>query len=889
MIAAIVTRNIATVTITQPPATLVVLAPNTTAIGTRFQNSLEVRLVTTIVSSLAFILAGVTYWMLLKHSALLSSQCAIPIKYLEENIARVLNFAWPKASEDRKNRRHLPLTLLAENRQLELRLYAKVGALSHTAESPCLDDYPVEEWDISFDERGRCWHTFKHGARELLGYSEVPTERAIDFHPRSLLLPTASPVLKSIIQASVWEWVGVWLVSFVTINTLFFNGFTTEDNTPDMWLRLALVLIYGVAVVIHAYHMCAKIYQILTYVVFQATWTIIMSNFIFGIEGQDPLYFDQILLHIPQVLRNRSNPYSVFHTFQGILMGEITVKRMYRNIFLESHPRVIAVPIHRIGSHTSGTEFLWPKKESPDRTDPKIPTVKSGALFFREFDSVKSAFTNQIKPLMDSEIKTFEKAAELGLERIMANIVILLGICLATGLASLTNVPSIDATSAQIGSYALLLSVSSGLLALISSASHINTAARSARTLLNLQEHVLSMSWEEHLSGKTDWKQQEVPKFGLHKSQTEQLRGYGVTMKRLLQILTPKQCLQSIIFGFTLPFLPTGEIVSELSMTSKPGITISFNDRAISTKQQSGNFENPNGDSNSSPTATIPVTAASTTPWPTVTVDTLLSILEEDRLNLTGADDVIAWMKNGGDCDTIGPKFRAAQISGADKFSTWFESLDSHQLLVQGYPTQDVEEVQLREAAPALSCLSAFMSLTKLDVHQNVIALVFFCEQQRRSHDTLAGPAAMIRNLTVQLLQAYFTNFTFREQDIDTQRLQAGDINAFCSLFGFLVKQVAPQKTIFCVIDGVGEYETNEHKDDLRMVLDCILDLTRVEDVPPTLKVLVTCHTGTVEVHNSFNGDAASSLSLEELAPNEPGMHGHVNMWRAFSQAIPEI
>ncbi len=61
----------------------------------------------------------------------------------------------------------------------------------------------------------------------------------------------------------------------------------------------------------------------------------------------------------------------------------------------------------------------------------------------------------------------------------------------------------------------------------------------------------------------------------------------------------------------------------------------------------------------------------------------------------------------------------------------------------------------------------------------------------------------------------------------------------------------------------MGEYENERDSDGLWTVLDCLLGLVRGEDVPPAAKVLVTCHTGTVDIHNVFKNDTASFLSLE--------------------------
>ncbi|KAJ8114455.1 hypothetical protein ONZ43_g4899 [Nemania bipapillata] len=243
---------------------------------------------------------------------------------------------------------------------------------------------------------------------------------------------------------------------------------------------------------------------------------------------------------------------------------------------------------------------------------------------------------------------------------------------------------------------------------------------------------------------------------------------------------------------------------------------------------------------------------------PIVLADRLLRIIGTLAPEATGITEIL------GSADAIGfeQRSRANQILRTEEFHAWATSLDSRELLVQGDPAEDVTQ-----AGPALSLLSATITQA-LQNQERFVPLVFFCVQQAQSDDALPGPVAMIRSLTVQLIQQYYTNTTFPERYIDIQGLQRGDIDAFCSLFKFLVRQVARKKTISCVIDGVGEYENDENEAGLRKVLDCILDLVRAEDVPPAVKVLVTCHTGTVEVHKAFKDDAESFLSLEGLISN---------------------
>jgi len=103
-----------------------------------------------------------------------------------------------------------------------------------------------------------------------------------------------------------------------------------------------------------------------------------------------------------------------------------------------------------------------------------------------------------MKPMLDIELKAFEKAAESGLDRVLANVMVILGICLSTGLAPWTTVQSQDSTATQIGSYATILAIGAGGTALIASLGRLSNATRSAKTLERFQLHMISLDESQH-------------------------------------------------------------------------------------------------------------------------------------------------------------------------------------------------------------------------------------------------------------------------------------------------------------------------------------------------------------------------------------------------------
>ncbi|KAI1822493.1 hypothetical protein F4861DRAFT_550684 [Xylaria intraflava] len=240
-------------------------------------------------------------------------------------------------------------------------------------------------------------------------------------------------------------------------------------------------------------------------------------------------------------------------------------------------------------------------------------------------------------------------------------------------------------------------------------------------------------------------------------------------------------------------------------------------------------------------------------PEPTIPAGALLNILGAPDLDWAATNEILSSENSV----SLRHRSHTNRVVATEEFHAWAISPHSRELLIQGDPAQDVTE-----AGPALTLLSATITHA-LQNQERFVPLVFFCAREVQLRDAEAGPTTMMRSLTAQLLHQYYANSTFWQRDVDIHGLQTRRIDALCLFFKFLVRHVARQKTIACVIDGVGEYENAKHSDDLRTVLDCLLGLVRAEDVPPAVKVLVTCHTGTVEIHNAFSNDSESFLSLE--------------------------
>ncbi|KAK9797596.1 hypothetical protein SCARD494_03425 [Seiridium cardinale] len=338
-----------------------------------------------------------------------------------------------------------------------------------------------------------------------------------------------------------------------------------NNTTADSALRLLLVLSYATAISLAWY-------------LFQATWLIVAENFACG-QAREYNEWLEKLRGDPSdytVRDGRTTERMVFHTFDGILMGGLTLEQMSEGVFDVTDPDVYAISCHDLimkgefdelaQADSMGNTMIMDAPSDIIETDPlesdrikidrmmrETPSVwlqallgciQSGRRFLKERDHFRSVFTQQFKPYLDSEVKVFEKTAKASLGRTLASVAVILGVCLAPGLESWTSVRTTDATNAQLGSYALLLAIRTGLLALVSSASHASTLAHSAAVQLKLQEHILDAPTKTHLEGGPLWDQHNPTEFGMYeknKSTNENLHGAIVAMKMLWEAMSPKQ------------------------------------------------------------------------------------------------------------------------------------------------------------------------------------------------------------------------------------------------------------------------------------------------------------------------------------------------------------
>ena len=332
---------------------------------------------------------------------------------------------------------------------------------------------------------------------------------------RHLWLRNKSVAVKNLVVLAIWEWMSLWLVIFMVSGTAIYNGFIDGGRNPDRYPRLVLILIYAVVFLLHFVHTWTCFCRTYTNLVLNGCWTL-LSNSHFAVKMVDKLQTS-----------NAANRWAkwdpTLSVYESSILGSTSVVPKYR--FFHTSDYV---------TWKDNTLVRW-------SGDPLL-------LARRDQDGNNEAPTGLVE-LQDVETKIAEKATEVAMERIILNATILLSISVVTGFSTWTQSQLLDATSAQLGSLALLASTASGIAAMLSSAQHLNGMASSSWRYLEMTELIISGKNDPGVD-KTD--------IGFTKEAAE--RDYRrVTLLDFWRAVSTWQVLGMLIFGPAFVLLPFGE------------------------------------------------------------------------------------------------------------------------------------------------------------------------------------------------------------------------------------------------------------------------------------------------------------------------------------------
>jgi hypothetical protein len=212
---------------------------------------------------------------------------------------------------------------------------------------------------------------------------------------------------------------------------------------------------------------------------------------------------------------------------------------------------------------------------------------------------------------------------------------------------------------------------------------------------------------------------------------------------------------------------------------------------------------------------------------------------------------------------TYAQRNRAEQVVATPEFRAWFTYRCSTRLLVHG------DFGCTGQTSPlSIVCATVVQGLRASRAHQTV-SLVFFCgyNMQRNAY---CGGVGMIISLIAQLLYQ-FPAPTVR---IDPARVEDtirnGSAQELCRLFAHLIRLLPPRTAVFCLIDGIQEYEKRDY---LESMADVVLALQDLVDggSAAEFKLLLTSPNPTMYVKTGFSVAARNLLNMQGMPFVEGG------------------
>ncbi|KAI0376987.1 hypothetical protein F5Y04DRAFT_285406 [Hypomontagnella monticulosa] len=199
-----------------------------------------------------------------------------------------------------------------------------------------------------------------------------------------------------------------------------------------------------------------------------------------------------------------------------------------------------------------------------------------------------------------------------------------------------------------------------------------------------------------------------------------------------------------------------------------------------------------------------------------------------------------------------GGRDRTAQIMASPLFKQWLVTAASKELLI--HANSDAQPI----SPLSFFCAMLLQNLRSVDRFRSV---AFFCGLH--PYEDYGGGRTMIMSLLAQLLQQQSFDLSFIDHEL-AYRMDSGEIEVFCYVFGELVQQIRGPETVFCIIDGINFYERYEDLlQEMALVLRFLLDLTKDRTV---FKILITSPSTTEDVRQAIHDD--DYLALPEQAIN---------------------
>ncbi|KAI1748401.1 hypothetical protein F4782DRAFT_534505 [Xylaria castorea] len=238
------------------------------------------------------------------------------------------------------------------------------------------------------------------------------------------------------------------------------------------------------------------------------------------------------------------------------------------------------------------------------------------------------------------------------------------------------------------------------------------------------------------------------------------------------------------------------------------------------------------------------------------------------RLHIPNFDetDLQHILHNAGDT-ILEDRDRAEQVLATQHFRAWIVSPNSAKLLVHG-DFADTAAANRPVSPFSVLCATVVKALRLSVAEGKVISLVFFCGCHLANGE-YSGGGAMMRSLIAQLLRQFPAVSIESDPGVVIQEVERGDLKQLCALFVYLVRRLPARMTVFCLIDGINECESEEYLHSMDAVVLALLFLVNESTTRPWMakfKLLLMSPQPTVEVRQVFDEPGALLHMAQEAS-----------------------
>ena len=406
----------------------------------------SIKMAETALAVFSVTLVIITYSILIQRGSFMSTTAMYPQHSIERNIGSLLSLAWPRSSNE------------APRKGSNLRRDSKA---SSRLPGPS---------QIKLFYLGRMNSDDHSGivAKGRLDCAAKPSRKdSTPYRPR-LWLTSGSHLTKNVVQLLVWEWVSLWLIVIMVFATLLYNGFLTNELSADSYPRLVVILIYALAYFFHFWYVWTICMRFFTNVAAGAAWSL-LERAKFAICDSKKLQHHEKGAAFRFRGIDKANSEYVPLTFDAVFKHEVDL----RGHLIDHSPP--SSPVDNASASDSEAD------------DPK---------------EVRAALAT-LEKTQKAERETATESTRTALDRIIANAMVMMGVTLASGFSSWTTRQLTDNTpnnfaAAQIGSLALLASLSLGASTMFASAMHLTILCSSYETILSLKETKINGQAVDH-------------------------------------------------------------------------------------------------------------------------------------------------------------------------------------------------------------------------------------------------------------------------------------------------------------------------------------------------------------------------------------------------------